>query len=282
MRRAPRHDSARGRFQDGGILTGGLALELAGEVKPLMVFAARRGFRGMTVPFMTKLAKELGISSPPRLEQRLVSALVAKLLRRDISPDELVGMMRWRGKEVSSLDAESMLKDPENLSELKDALVADEACEDFATELAERIKVAKARVSEKLAAASSSRASSSRDALVAFAEPDGERAARASTWGEQRCDRRDPAGTLPATHDVDLEVARGLMPARVGAVLHKDLTRHSRWHATFRRSGTHVVTKTFGRNTGLTERAALVFVLRQVWLWEEEAGGGVGPYVLDM
>lgn len=96
-------------------------------------------------------------------------------------------------------------------------------------------------------------------------------------WGASRTQQLVER-PFPASHEVSLAEARRFLPDRVGIVLAKDVTKHMRWHATFPRAGTHVVTKTFGGRTALTERVALIQVLRQVWSWEEEAGGQPCPH----
>lgn len=128
--------------KSGGDVIGSVVLEFDGSVQPILTFAASTAFRNLTVPMIGKLAHHLGVRRPPRLEAELVRTLYQHVFGEAPSAEELARLMEFRGKFLSKVYAESMLKGPENLPRIDDGLAAGEVGEEFVEDLLKQVKVA--------------------------------------------------------------------------------------------------------------------------------------------
>jgi len=243
------------KHKTGGLIPSAtIGLTKQGPKLSLLKFAATRGFRRLTVPYMIKLCRVLKVKHS-RLEVELVRILATKALG-SVSLQQLQEMMVWRGKQVAEtdLDATSMLLHSANLEVITDGIEEEEVAE-HAMKLKER--AAKRKRATPAAASSSS---------TAPAAPSGH------VFGNK------PLKKLPDQDSFTLEEARQYFPDVKGCRLIKDLVKHSRWQCTYPREGQVSTSKAFGSGTGLSDRVALGYVLNVVWAWHQKEGGEPCPW----
>lgn len=239
-----------------------------GPKDTLLQCAARLGFKGMNSHHLEKMVRlirpGLPASERPNTERAMVDFLVKQVFL-GCSSDLLEAAHLARGKQRP---CDSILTTFGNLEALEHSLD-----EDDHEEIKRSVKrTAATSAGDRKSAASADlvqAANSSTDGVAPTARP----------HVSAGCRERRP---FSFRDEWSLADAKGLLPQVKGATLAKDPKRFLRWSATYSRPcpPTHV-TKSWGPLTGLSQHAALAFVMTQVWAWHLEATGQSCPYDWD-
>lgn len=215
------------------------------EQQPILTIAAREGFPGMTSFYLQKLASHLGV----RVESAKSSATLPELLRALISavlPNtdaQLIDeAMRRRGiSKVTLLDS-AFTTAPD--LDLFEEVLEQEDHQDLKRKVTNHLAEKRSR----------SGGNAQNNVSVAAAGP-------------QRAWQLRP---MPSQTHWSIEEARQYMPTIPKAALSVDLKRFSRWSAFYPREAVpRFVTKSWGPQTGMDVRQALVHVLSTVWAWHQ-------------
>ena len=232
--------------------TQGLCLVRDGPAVPLLQAAALRGFRKLTVPFLSRLydlCKVEREGRKPRTEVTLLDALIRHCLP-ELDNAAAAAIIAARAKKTEELELASELFSDDVYKEIR-CFTDDKDASEYQSLL------------EKSSRAPKGPAHHSKTGVPAVLE-----AAR---------------GRVDWSPDLDVEWARAHTPPCVGCGLSKETLWHFRWRGTYshRPAGPFVVTRTWAKDNVDSCKVALAFVLAKLWECHEEVTGAVCPFSFE-
>jgi len=213
------------------------------EPEPLLQASARLGFKNMTVHYLDKMLAECKLQFAPGQRPITEPQQVTALMRHAIeecTDDDVAAALAFRGKTVErDTISSSILTVGDNLSQLEHSMDADDYV------------FLKGAVKESLGGASSANTGRNLDP--------------ARPWTLR---------PMPKAATWTLTEARKYLPKVRGCTLAKDVKRFSRWTGMYpRKTPPFYCTKSWGDETKLSQHTALIIVLKQMWIWHEDATG---------
>ena len=235
---------------------------LKGQTKPLLEMGALNAFPGVTIPWMRKMCTHLGLTfargETPKTERQFATALVQHVLPQ-ASEAEVKSILEKRfAPDDSQPMVKSVLMEGNNLDMAKDLFERDEA-DDAAAYKAKYDKKKSNREAKPAAAAGAAASSSSSSSAAPASQPVQSLGGKVSLRGSK----------TP-------EEAKQFLPQVPGARLHRDSVRHYRWQAFYPCPPPCSCSKGWGQH--LSERQALVFVLKWVWATHTALTGQQCPW----
>ena len=251
MRPRPLSPSALATLASGSCSGCAMAWEIEGGGASLEACAAKEGFKQLSKMYLDKLLALQRVAFEPSQRPRTVVDIVTFLVRHFIpkaSDDDVKQALTHRG--VRQLEKElsqnSVLAKDNNMEVLG-------YCVDEDDKVIIDAAVTRAKKSS----------------------PPGEHAPtgpKPTTWVRKAVD---------AKPEYSLAEARTYLPDVKTCVLNLDQIRFTRWSGTYPRLvPPHYCTKSYGPKTGLSSKAALFVVIRQLWAWHTEATGQECPWGL--
>ena len=216
----------------------------------VLKFCAKMGLSTMTTPMMNRLYKFLEVphlGRMPTTEHSLAQALISFIFPK--ASDEEVKAMVKKRYEKKQMPYETTLEADEVEHVAEEFDLDEEAVQKVFHELTQ----AKAAKTSKGSAASSS-------------------------GGGGKSSAKPVKKHIDIDEVLTQEAAKKLIPDVKNCRITKDTTLHMRWAATYPRPvPPTTVTKALGTSS---DKAALLFVLKQLWVWHMEATGEACPFEL--
>lgn len=243
-------------------------IKFHGDVASLTRFAARRGFKGMNLTLLRRLARHAEVQMPQGVRQWNEVTLVDALVRRYLggaATDAVVQSALKNRKETLNID--DVLTNTK-LFDLEPEWVIDREGDD--PELLKAYGELRARK-----AAAAPKAKQNEEALSAM-----QHARRASTASSGSGDGATPRGRtfvpVPCTGYTAEEAKRWAPP---GCSISKETTRENRWRARAKfLPGAHEKTKSYGMNSSTDDFGAMRFLLDFCWVHYERISGQKCPF----
>lgn len=250
-------------------------LRCSGSPQPVLQSAARRAFKNLTSARLEMLANMLHLEFPPPAKRpKTLYGWLEALVRfalPDIPAAQLDNIVSSRAKPpkgASDIEDRCQLLKASNLEVARNDLHGTEVIEDT-KRLEEKRAKRRAREEKK----------PPRDPELNEPRPQGASASSSSSAVA-------PSGArlvMIPFESREVWTARDASAfAPPGTVVSRQMTPHVRWQGHYKnKPAPNYTTKSFSQHAGMSEQAALLCVLMQLWRWHKEVEGVDCPYGLE-